>query len=338
MLKREFPLLSVIIPVYNVEEYLTECLESIVNQTYRNLEIIVINDGSTDNSISIIKQYEKKDNRIIVIDKINGGLSSARNAGLEAMTGSLVTFVDGDDVIQLDTFETNVNFFEEDQLLEVLQYPILSGWRGKEEHYIIHKTSIFYNCHEIYSAIWKNEVLSYSFCNKIFKAFIFTYYKFPEGRLYEDMYLSACIYSKLNKVMITEKGCYLYRFREGSIMNSEFSFEKSYSLLLSKLELYKNSLNNPMISKKEKIIFLLENIYWFMVHYFRNYSAEQKKDVLEVLKPYPVNFILVLKLLVDPQLSIKYKVHLFLLSVFGLNVTHIIFSFLERLKNAKENG
>ena len=86
--------ITVIVPVYNVEHYLDKCLDSVIKQTYKNIEIIVVNDGSTDNSGKICQEYAKKDNRIVYIEKENGGLSDARNAGLDRLTGSYVTFVD----------------------------------------------------------------------------------------------------------------------------------------------------------------------------------------------------------------------------------------------------
>ena len=101
--------ITVIVPVYNVENYLNKCLDSLINQTYKNLEIIVINDGSTDNSGEICQEYAQKDNRIIYIEQENGGLSDARNTGLERMTGSYVTFVDSDDWVEPDYVEVLYN-------------------------------------------------------------------------------------------------------------------------------------------------------------------------------------------------------------------------------------
>ena len=99
-------LITVIIPVYNVEKYLKECLESIINQTYKNLEIILIDDGSTDASGEICDEYSKRDNRIRVVHKANGGLSSARNLGLDIANGEYVTFIDSDDYIDLEFMKT----------------------------------------------------------------------------------------------------------------------------------------------------------------------------------------------------------------------------------------
>ena len=97
--------ISIIIPIYNVEDYLVECLESIINQTYKNLEIICVNDGSTDKSLMVIKEYEKKDKRIKVISHSNKGVSAPKNAGMKIATGDYITFVDPDDLIDLNVYE-----------------------------------------------------------------------------------------------------------------------------------------------------------------------------------------------------------------------------------------
>ena len=101
---------SIIVPIYNMEQYLNRCLESIINQTYENIEIILINDGSKDNSLEICKNYAKKDNRIMIIDQKNSGVSSARNSGLDKATGEYLAFVDPDDWIDKDGIEKMVDF------------------------------------------------------------------------------------------------------------------------------------------------------------------------------------------------------------------------------------
>ena len=104
------PKVSIIVPVYNMEQYLNRCLESIINQTYENIEIILINDGSKDNSLEICKNYAKKDNRIMIIDQKNSGVSSARNSGLDKATGEYLAFVDPDDWIDLNAIENMIDF------------------------------------------------------------------------------------------------------------------------------------------------------------------------------------------------------------------------------------
>ena len=102
-------MISVIIPIYNVEKYLEKCIQSIINQTYRNLEIILVDDGSTDSSGEIADKYKKLDNRVKVIHKINGGLSDARNKGCEIATGEYISFIDSDDYIDLNMYEKSNN-------------------------------------------------------------------------------------------------------------------------------------------------------------------------------------------------------------------------------------
>lgn len=109
--------ISVIVPVYNMEKYLVRCLESIVNQTYPDLEIICVNDGSTDSSAKILETYASKDKRIKLITKENGGLSSARNAGINAATGEFITFVDSDDWIQPDTYNIVSRYMSDADML-----------------------------------------------------------------------------------------------------------------------------------------------------------------------------------------------------------------------------
>ena len=108
-------LISVIIPIYNVEQYLKECLESVINQTYRNLEIILVDDGSKDKSGKICDEYKNKDERIKVVHKENGGLSDARNAGMKIATGKYIQFIDSDDFIDKDMIETLYNLIIENE-------------------------------------------------------------------------------------------------------------------------------------------------------------------------------------------------------------------------------
>ena len=123
---------SVIVPVYNVEKYLTRCLDSIVGQTYKNLEIICVNDGSPDNSAEILVRYAKKDERIILISQENQGLSGARNAGLEVATGEYTVFVDSDDWIEYNTIETAVNAAENDKV-EMVMWTYVREFRSHSE-------------------------------------------------------------------------------------------------------------------------------------------------------------------------------------------------------------
>ena len=219
--------ITVIVPVYNVENYLEKCLDSLINQTYKNLEIIVINDGSTDNSGEICQEYAQKDNRIVYIEKENGGLSDARNVGLDKMTGSYVTFIDSDDWVELDYVEILYKKIIEYQAdISVGNY---YSYNEDEETYYFHiygdsyyekvydNISIFENLYE------SQEMKSFALISawgKLYKAKLFDYLRFEKGKLGEDGYFNQKMYLSVNKVVYLNKGLYAYRQRSGSITNT----------------------------------------------------------------------------------------------------------------------
>ena len=215
--------ITVIVPVYNVENYLEKCLDSLINQTYKNLEIIVINDGSTDNSGEICQEYAQKDNRIIYIETENSGQSAARNFGLDRMTGSYVTFVDSDDWVEQDYAEVLYKKLMEYQAdIAVANY---YSYNESEEMYYFHifgdsyyekvydNVSIFENLYE--SSEMKSFALI-SVWGTLYRADLFSDLRFDKGKLGEDGYLNQKIYLLAKKTVYLNKGLYAYRQREGS--------------------------------------------------------------------------------------------------------------------------
>ena len=216
--------ITVIVPVYNVENYLRKCLDSIIAQTYKNIEIIVVNDGSTDASGQICQEYTQIDNRIVYIEKENGGLSEARNVGLDKMTGSYVTFIDSDDWAELDYVEILYKKIIEYQAdISVGNY---YSYNEDEETYYFHiygdsyyekvydNVSIFENLYE------SQEMKSFALISawgKLYKAKLFDYLRFDKGKLGEDGYFNQKMYLSVNKVVYLNKGLYAYRQRSGSI-------------------------------------------------------------------------------------------------------------------------
>lgn len=208
--------ISIIIPIYNVEQYLPQCLDSIINQTYKNLEIILINDGSTDNSGKICDNYAKVDNRIHVFHKKNEGVSSARNLGLEKCTGDFIGFVDPDDFIELNMYEllyneqqkTNAdivwcnyyNYFSNEH------YNIVNIFNENKLYklpFAINKLGIdlFINKYYEHSHLW----------SKLYKKSIFDNIKFPYKKTLEDLSIFLPTLMKANIICVIPQALYYYR-------------------------------------------------------------------------------------------------------------------------------
>lgn len=212
---------SVIVPVYNVEQYLSDCLESICCQTLKEIEIIVVNDGSTDNSLSIIESFQQKYSNIKLINKKNGGLSSARNAGIEMAVGEYLFFVDSDDFIDLDTLEKMYVKAKETHCPLII-CGILQYWSdNKKKLYkkcISDKESI---CDA--SLLYKLQLsgrMGCQCCNKLYDRNIWIKNSlfFQEGKYYEDIDMAFRVIQVYRKAYIINEPLYKYRMRPGSIV------------------------------------------------------------------------------------------------------------------------
>lgn len=223
-MKQKDALISIVIPVYNVESYIEKCVNSIINQTYKNIEILLIDDGSTDLSGQICELYAKKDTRIRVFHKKNGGLSSARNFGIEKAKGKYISFIDSDDFVTIDYVEIlykllvdtnsdisvaiNVNLYPNGYIKHIYNNS------GKK---IIYGSGLSMLEHMLYQKLFDT---SSSF--KLYKTKLFDDIRFPIGKLYEDI---ACIYKlflKAKRVSYINKEIYFYLQRPSSIIGKSF--------------------------------------------------------------------------------------------------------------------
>lgn len=253
---------SIIIPVYNVEEYLDRCLKSILNQTYSNYEVIIVNDGSPDNSDNIIKSYEKEDKRFKGYKKVNGGLSDARNYGLKYATGDYLIFIDADDYIENNYLEKVNDVLERNKDIDVLKFKIKLVDEG--ENLIRMENGLNKEGVTSFEELVKLEFLepawSYVYKLSFWKENNFTYLK---GMIHEDFGLTPEILMKANKIYYLNSYLYNYVQRNGSIMssnNKEKLHKKAYDMLyqydrLIKInynkdtKVYKSFLANALISK-----------------------------------------------------------------------------------------
>lgn len=210
-------LISVIVPVYNVEKYLKKCIKSIMSQSYTNLEIILINDGSTDNSGKICDELKDRDKRIKVIHKSNGGLSDARNAGLKIANGKYIGFVDSDDYIAEDMFETlyNINKKYNSDISIVSFYEIYKdkviGVRDSKKLQELTKIDA------MKELLIDTNIQSYAW-NKLFRRELFEGLEFPTNKNFEDIATTLLLFEKANKVVLLEKPKYYYVRRDDSIV------------------------------------------------------------------------------------------------------------------------
>lgn len=216
-------LISVIVPVYKVEKYLNQCVDSIINQTYTNLEIILVDDGSPDNCGKICDEYAKKDSRIKVIHKENGGLSDARNIGTSMAMGEFLTYIDSDDNISLNYVEYLYDLIKkEDEIMfsacgvQVVRNPTeISQITAINDKYVI------LNEKQAFENMLYDKGLYLSAWGKLFKTEFIKKYKFPKGKVYED---TAVIYYWIydaKKIAYGEGKCYFYINRENSISNQK---------------------------------------------------------------------------------------------------------------------
>lgn len=222
------PLISVIVPVYDVEKYLDICIESIVNQTYENLEIILVDDGSPDNCPKMCDEWSLKDSRIHVIHKENGGLSSARNAALDICRGEYISFVDSDDYIHVDMYQimmddmikTNADVVKCSRYIcknsDIFRRPSVSEAKSYNQKEIL--DCYFYHKDDFCGGVW----------DKLYKAEIFKQIRFPDGINSEDYYVYASIYNNIDKLYYNNIPLYYYRVRDNSICTKKEIDSHSY--------------------------------------------------------------------------------------------------------------
>lgn len=296
MKNQDNELITIVVPVYNVERYVEQCVQSVLNQTYRNLQILLVDDGSTDSSGEICDRLATQDSRIQVIHQKNSGLAAARNVGIELAKGEYISFIDSDDFVEL-------NFIER-LYTEIKKYGVKIA--VCEYNRLVEEEGLFYfHTHEPYSKLmtaseYIDEIfltISFSFVTawtKLFKTDIFNgefTVRFPEGKFAEDKYVSYLLAIKSQEIIYIHEPNYCYRQRLGSITQSDVSIKRisddiegcetrladlaligydlskaigwyEYILKIHKKRLENANLtDNPVYGKINKKIALMENRY-----------------------------------------------------------------------------
>lgn len=278
------PLISVIVPIYNVESYLEECVNSILNQTYKNLEIILVDDGSPDNCPSMCDNYQKLDSRIRVIHKINGGLSDARNKGLEIATGEYISFIDSDDFIEKNMYQKMMDSILENNA-ELCSCSINLVYDDRIER-IDNKREIL---NDNYS-VMKSYILDYNIktpvWDKLYHKSLLNDLYFEKGKYNEDEFFTYILLSRVKKAVVIEDCFYNYRQREKSIM-ADYSPKRIDSLeaALQRTEfIYKNYPEFYVKAKYDLYIMCICN-YKALIK-SENLTDENKEKYMEIIEEF----------------------------------------------------
>lgn len=225
----QMPLISLIIPVYNVEKYLDSSLGCVTAQTYENLEIILVDDGSKDTSGAVCDRWAERDDRIQVIHKKNGGPSSARNVGLDRAKGELIMFMDGDDLIHRQICEQLYQCLSTTNA-DIAICDIAHVFNTDQPKYTISERQRIMTAGEAIREMWYQHSFLPSPCGRLFRRRIFADIRFAEGRLYEDVDLMHELFWRADRIVYNPSALYGYVHRKNSITTWGFSLRDAYIL------------------------------------------------------------------------------------------------------------
>lgn len=276
------PLVSIIVPVYNVEKYIHKCLNSILNQSYYNLEVILVDDGSTDKSGEICDEYALLDKRIHIIHKENGGLSSARNAALDIVSGEYIAFVDSDDWIEREMIEKLV-----EKAIEEEADMVQCGFRYVNEHNDIKGTNsskgiVISNNESLIDLYFSQKIIDVVVWNKLYKKYLFDNIRMFEGRNNEDTMIMPEILLQVGKFINIDGEYYNYLKREDSIMSNKFSLKKLDSIFACEYVIDLCEKKIPKHKHNAQIILCMICIYLYndFIYSFLKENSEIKNTIL----------------------------------------------------------
>lgn len=282
---KDLPLISVIVPVYKVEQYLDQCIRSIVEQTYRNLEIILVDDGSPDNCGAICDAWAAKDERIRVIHQNNSGGGAARNAALDAASGELISFVDSDDYISRDMLEYLYS------LLKLGADIAECGYLQTEDDNAVFGEKAgdpaFYTAEEAMACHIQDTVFRQLIWNKLYRREVVGDTRFPVGTRIDDEFFTYRLLAGAKRLVRSDKVCYAYRQQAGSVMHQKNLVKIRESIAAKRQRLEFICCHMPQLEQEAKVELFLTCIYCLQT-YLRELSgaplAAAKAEVLGVMQ------------------------------------------------------
>lgn len=240
-------MLSVIIPVYNTEKYLSRCVDSVLNQTYRDLEIILVDDGSTDGCSAICDEYAKKDSRVKAFHQVNGGQSSARNFGLKEFKGDYLTFLDSDDWLDLDTYE-QVFLKIQDTDADMVMFNFVEEHKNGKKECVIDKEK-YNDTNAIKLGFMWDHIGSY--CRNVYQRKLWENITFPLNCYYEDLAMLIDVVMKAKHIEIIDRCLYHYDFTFSNSTTTNWSAKSKYGMFMGALKRikYAEKWNEPKVKQ-----------------------------------------------------------------------------------------
>ncbi|MBR8535739.1 glycosyltransferase family 2 protein [Carboxylicivirga sediminis] len=315
---------SIVIPIYNVAPYLSRCFKSCINQSYTNIELIAVNDGSTDDSLNLINSYASKDYRIKIVDKPNGGLNSAREAGIKASSGKYITIVDGDDYLETDAIEKLLNIIEiENADIVVAGANIILADNNQLINTIQHPELVLYN--EDYT----KRILSHgpnTVCMKLYKTeLIKEATKYPNIKAGQDLPVSIQWSLLTKKVVFTQELIYNYVVaRKGSTMSGDRKIyvEAGFQAFYYTFEILANHISLKKF-EKELTICTCSKLYTYMFH--QDNDIEKNKSKITEMG----NFVLKKRKYLSNKK--QYRIFIWLL-LCNHQIAHTFVAFMQKIK------
>lgn len=291
------PLCSIIVPIYNVEALLPRCIDSLIGQQYQNIEIILVNDGSTDSSEVVCREYLNRDSRIKLINKENGGLSSARNAGLKLSKGEYIFFVDSDDYVTSDFCSVGVDgFLNHNADVVIFGFNNIFVDTNKVIKKHCRKSRVISKEEALKGTLIDGYINSLAW-NKAYKRELFDNIKYPEGMVFEDVGTTYKIFDKANTIYISSNITYNYELRNGSISNKWWSNDKKindfFTLRSEQLQFINKSYPSLI-----KLSYATTGFVAIMAHIYlkekneliENWLDSEKKILIHSAFPYSILF------------------------------------------------
>lgn len=313
-------IITVVVPVYNAEKFLNECLNSILNQTFQSYEVIAINDGSLDNSVSILMEFQEKYENLIVIDKENEGVSATRNLGIKKAKGEYILFIDSDDYIELNMLEKMyqqvIAHRAEIVTAKIAIEDEMGNWRSLIKYDYNEDKSI--NSNESLKLLWAG-VISGHVCNKLIKKdlFLLNNIEFPVGLLYEDTPIIIKLFTCIQRQAFVNKELYHYVQRENSI--TKINSLKAINDQLQAIDLVENKYSYKIeSSSKEYQIFLVNQLYYnYSLRKGMDHSLIDRKEYKNYEKKFKgyLSKVRWINLICNKHFSNKEKIKLLLLKI-----------------------